>query len=364
VTVTPLTVVSADSFGGSDTLLKQIRVTFDRAINPATFNAAAITIIGPGGRAIPVSWTAAVANSNGRTFDIGFASQTQAGTYTLRLSNAIRDTAGVALNAFTRNYTLSAPVTVAPLNVVSADSFGGSNSLLKQIRVTFDRAINPATFNAAAITITGPGGRAIPVSWTAAVANSNGRTFDIGFASQTQAGTYTLRLSNAIRDTAGVALNAFTRNYTLTQGTPTLATVNYSNNTSATVTPQGRAVSLINVPNNMTITDVNVTVNITHPRTSDLYIHLQAPDGTNIVLFNRKGGNSANLVRTTFDDQASNYIGYAQGPFTGSYIPDVLLGALNGKNASGGWKLWVVDRAGVNVGTLNSWSIQITGRVA
>jgi subtilisin family serine protease/subtilisin-like proprotein convertase family protein len=362
--VTVPTVVSAESFGGTTSSLKQVRVTFDRAMNVNTLVAANVSMVGPGGRVIPVSWLAPVSGTNNRTFDIGFATQTQAGNYTLRLLNRIKDAAGGTLSTYSKVFTLVAAPVVTPPRVVSADSFSGTTSNLRQIRVTFDTAMNATTFNANNLRLTGPGGRAIAISWIAPVTGSNGRTFDIGFANQTQGGTYTLQLLTGIRSVTGVPINAFSKSFTVVAIAPTLASRTYTSTTDVRVTPLGRGVSLVDVPDSLTITDINVTVNLTHPRLSDLYIHLQAPDGTNIVLFNRKGGNTANLVNTVFDDQASAPVAFGQGPFTGRYQPDVALGSLNGKNAQGSWKLWVVDRAGVNTGTLTSWSLQVTGRRA
>src|SRR5262249_18729912 len=108
------------------------------------------------------------------------------------------------------------------------------------------------------------------------------------------------------------------------------------------------------------IADLNVRLDITHPRVSDLYIHLQAPNGTDIVLFNRMGGASANLSGTLFDDQATQYIGFGRGPFTGAWQPALPLRHFNGKDLRGTWKLWVEDRGGVNQGRLNSWSLIVT----
>ncbi|MFQ3592638.1 MAG: S8 family serine peptidase [Gemmataceae bacterium] len=363
--VTVPAVVSAESFGGSSTLLKQIRVTFDRAMNPATFIAANISLTGPGGRVIPIRWTAAVSGTNNRTFDIGFENQTEAGNYTLRLFSGIRDAAGGALPNFSRVYTLvAAPVTGTAPRVLSAESFGGSSTNIKQIRVTFDTAMNATTFNANTIQVTGPGGRVIPISWTAPVSSSNGRSFDIGFANQTQAGSYTVQLLPGIRSVAGGAINSYSKTFTVAATTSNFASRTYTSTTPAQVTPLGRGVSVIEVTDRMTITDVNVVVNMTHPRLSDLYIHLQAPDGTNIVLFNRKGGTSANFVNTIFDDQGATHVAFGQGPYTGRFQPDVALNLLNGKNTAGSWKLWVVDRGGANSGVLTSWSLQITGRPA
>jgi subtilisin-like proprotein convertase family protein len=138
----------------------------------------------------------------------------------------------------------------------------------------------------------------------------------------------------------------------------------YTSATRAAIVPGGRAVTLLTVNDNLRITDLNVKVNITHPRLSDLFIHLQGPDGTNVILFNRSGGTSANLTNTVFDDEGKTHIALGRGPYTGSYQPVAPLSIMDGKLTRGTWKLWVEDRGGVNRGTVNSWSLLLTGRAA
>jgi subtilisin-like proprotein convertase family protein len=229
--------------------------------------------------------------------------------------------------------------------------------------VTFDRVMSASTFTPADVVLTGPDGKPITVTSVVSVAGYGDRVFDIKFAKQTRGGNYTATIGPYIKDTAGIQMSAaVTRIFTLVQATtstPLTVTRTYSTQTAVTVPPRGRGVSSITVDDNKIVDDVNVELNITTPQTSDLYITLQAPDGTNIVLVNRKGGSSANFVHTKLDDQATTPIGYGKGPFTGTYKPDVPLSLLNGKLAKGTWKLWVTDRAGVNRATINSWSLTI-----
>jgi len=76
-----------------------------------------------------------------------------------------------------------------------------------------------------------------------------------------------------------------------------------------------------------------VYVNITHPRRGDLRIRLIAPDGSSYTVKASSASDSAPNVIATFNLNLSTE-------------------ALNGT-----WKLRVVDTAGGNAGTLNSWSI-------
>ncbi len=119
----------------------------------------------------------------------------------------------------------------------------------------------------------------------------------------------------------------------------------------------GSAISSIPVSLNQVITNVTVTINVTHNRDSDLFIHLQAPDGTQIVLSNRNGGTGANYQVTTFSDGATTPISASSAPFNGTFKPDSPLSVLKGKNSSGVWRLWVDDEVGNGNGAIQSWSI-------
>src|SRR6185369_562514 len=48
-------------------------------------------------------------------------------------------------------------------------------------------------------------------------------------------------------------------------------------------------------------------------------------------------------------------------PFAGTYRPEQSLATFNGLDAKGNWTLVVQDRASLDQGTLNSWSLSFTG---
>src|SRR5262249_44217098 len=103
---------------------------------------------------------------------------------------------------------------------------------------------------------------------------------------------------------------------------------------------------------------------VTHPSLRDLYVHLQAPDGTDVVLLKQMGGSSANLVNTVFDDEAPISVAMGMGPYTGSYQPLAPLSILDGKSVKGTWKLWVEDRCGGDTGTVNGFALIVTPKAA
>ncbi|OZV71029.1 reprolysin-like metallopeptidase [Winogradskyella aurantia] len=119
--------------------------------------------------------------------------------------------------------------------------------------------------------------------------------------------------------------------------------------------------SFISVPTTSLITDINVSVNITHTYDGDLILTLIAPNGTEVVLSNRNGGSGANYTNTVFDQEATEAIGAGAPPFSGAFIPDGDLSILYGTFSGGNWELNVSDNAGFDVGTVDSWSIEICG---
>jgi len=109
------------------------------------------------------------------------------------------------------------------------------------------------------------------------------------------------------------------------------------------------------------ITDVNVKLKINHTSDSQLSAFLSGPDGTQVQLFATTDGLSgANFTNTTFDDSATTAIHSGSAPFSGTYRPDQLLSAFNGKTANGAWVLEVIDNTQNITGTLISWSLSIT----
>lgn len=119
--------------------------------------------------------------------------------------------------------------------------------------------------------------------------------------------------------------------------------------------------SAIVVTDALEITDVNVTIDLTHSWNSDLDITLVGPDGTTVDLSSDNGGSSDNYAGTVFDDDAADPITSGTGPFSGSFSPEQPLSVFNGTGASGTWTLEIVDDTGGDSGNLSSWSLEICG---
>ncbi|WP_336067934.1 reprolysin-like metallopeptidase [Mesoflavibacter sp. CH_XMU1404-2] len=119
--------------------------------------------------------------------------------------------------------------------------------------------------------------------------------------------------------------------------------------------------SVITVTDVSSITDINVTINVTHTYASDLTISLISPAGTEVILSLENGGSGENYTNTVFDDDAANPIASGATPFTGAFQPTEALSVLNSEFSSGDWQLKVVDNYGFDTGNIESWSIEICG---
>lgn len=124
----------------------------------------------------------------------------------------------------------------------------------------------------------------------------------------------------------------------------------------------GGVLSSIVVPDLDIISDVNVTLNITHPFDDDIDASLTNP--IPVVLFNDIGSTGNDFIHTTIDDEAGAPIpdSASSAPFTGSFQPQggPALFVLDGVPAAGTYTLKIADDAVFNEGTFESWSITIS----
>ena len=111
------------------------------------------------------------------------------------------------------------------------------------------------------------------------------------------------------------------------------------------------------------ICDITVTTDIAHTFPGDLDITLVSPTGTTTVITTNNGGTNDNVFAgTVWDDDgaaATNFV-YANLTLASPLAPEGALSTFLGENPTGTWTLNVGDDAGGDVGTLNSWSIDIT----
>lgn len=115
------------------------------------------------------------------------------------------------------------------------------------------------------------------------------------------------------------------------------------------------------------IRDVDVRLRIDHPFDRDLVLALQHPDGSEVLLVNRRGrsgndfgsGDCGAAVYTVLDQDAVTAIGDGQAPFAGSYRLESTLDMLAGKVLDGTWRLRMTDADSRDAGTNLCWSLQV-----
>ena len=142
----------------------------------------------------------------------------------------------------------------------------------------------------------------------------------------------------------------------------------------------------LNVGDSLSISDVNVTVDIEHTWAGDLTWKLMSPNGTLVDLVSRAGfaetaddgngccGESSDLVFGniyTIDDQAgtsSETMGSGGDDpinsfshYSSGFGNEFGLSSLNGENAQGVWTLYIGDGAGGDTGILDGFTLEITG---
>ena len=310
---------------------------------------------------------------------LAFVGKLLAGTWTLRVQDTTAGNVG----------------TVQGWSLTAGSTLVATDSTVTSFDVTFDRNINPATFDATDILrADGPAGAITGAFLVAPDPNAdpnypdpdpaNPRTFRVTLpprspAAQIEAaqlgGTYSLTLGPNIRSAAGDLMdvdgNAGLDNlrnvasagtaplsYPSTGPTP----IGDANNAGSTVT------STILVPDSFTVQAVTVSLNITYAADPDLTVTLISPGGgQRVQLFSGVGqtGNQANFTNTAFDDKATTPIQNGGPPFFGTFLPQQPLGRFvtNGVNSLGAWTLEIVDRA-ARAGTLNNWSLTLRKPVA
>ncbi len=109
----------------------------------------------------------------------------------------------------------------------------------------------------------------------------------------------------------------------------------------------------------------NTNASVTHSFVSDLSFKLTSPAGTTISLIAKRGSGGKNFCTVTLDDDGgfpSVSTIAATGAITGNFAPESPLSAFDGQNANGTWTLNVADTAAVDTGTLNRFSLIITGK--
>lgn len=157
-----------------------------------------------------------------------------------------------------------------------------------------------------------------------------------------------------------------------------IANVSYENSTALSFVDgdcPATDFSIINVPDNLLITDINIGFNATILYRHHVTATLVSPSGTSVILTTNGAYSGASPSISNwdvlFDEASSNPLNDGDSDDTSSPYyenertanPSGNLDDFNGENAMGEWRLYVCDyRTDVdNGGTLNRWKIDIVG---
>ena len=105
------------------------------------------------------------------------------------------------------------------------------------------------------------------------------------------------------------------------------------------------------------VTDVNLTINATHPNIQNLKIDLLKPGATLLSVYNQQCPGVANMD-IKFDSQAAAFA--CANPTTGTYaLPVGTFNVINGATAAGSWQIGFRDIVVGDAGTINSVNLEI-----
>lgn len=195
------------------------------------------------------------------------------------------------------------------------------------------------------------------------------------FRGENPNGTWTITISDDAGGDGG-SLNSWTLDIYTLPGAPVTSTTSFSNDTVTPIPDPGTTTSTIVVSGKgSTITDLSLLTNLQHTFSADLDITLTSPSGTVVTLTTDNGGSNDNVFDgTTWADNANPA---GQVPYTTNdglvtdqayvnltlaspLVPEEPLSAFLGEDPNGTWTITITDDTGSDVGTLNSWVLNVT----
>lgn len=105
------------------------------------------------------------------------------------------------------------------------------------------------------------------------------------------------------------------------------------------------------------VSDVNVTINVTHTRFSDLEIQIENPQGTVVKLFDKECASTNSTLILGYDDSGASLD--CSQTTSQIVLPAESLSVFNGQNPQGPWIFKVRDAVSGSFGTINSASVNI-----
>jgi Zn-dependent metalloprotease/subtilisin-like proprotein convertase family protein len=135
--------------------------------------------------------------------------------------------------------------------------------------------------------------------------------------------------------------------------------------------PAFSTITVSGLPSQILPSGISILMNLTHTWNGDLEIMLEAPNGDILGLSDQAGGSSDGFTNTSFSDSGLVNLSLGVAPFTGVFKPwpVTFISCINTTktsfaslgngiiNPNGDWKLRVYDRGGLDIGTIDNWSI-------
>ncbi|NJM79545.1 MAG: T9SS type A sorting domain-containing protein, partial [Flavobacterium sp.] len=192
-------------------------------------------------------------------------------------------------------------------------------------------------------------------TFTAIVSSGTVTSNSYSASGLTQGTTYFWRVLPKNATCTGIYSSPFT----FTTGTISCATTS-SSNVPVAISSSGAPTitSTLTIPSGGSISDVNVSLNLSHTYVGDLTAILTSPSGTIVELFNRRCTSNDN-INVTFDDSGIAIVCGTNPAISGTVLPAQSLSAFNGLNSTGTWTLSITDGFDLDGGSLNSWSLNI-----
>jgi subtilisin-like proprotein convertase family protein len=269
---------------------------------------------------------------------------------------------------------------------VRDNKVGGANNTHDDMRVTFNTAYGP--FEVTSQNTPGllwASGTNETITWNVNNTNSlpgasnvnillstdGGATYNTIVNNIPNSGSYLLNVPNTpapycrlmIEPTNAnfFAINSedFAIDYTINT---TCTQYNSAPNLGINITDNGGAFTqnhVINIPAAATISDINIGVNITHPYIGDLGIAVLSADGTEILVKSSQDCSDENNIISVFNDDSIQFNCFNSDSNIASKSLRDLLSNLNGENTFGNWTIRLGDFASGDIGTLNSWFVEV-----
>ncbi|WP_190810753.1 reprolysin-like metallopeptidase [Flagellimonas sp. S3867] len=116
--------------------------------------------------------------------------------------------------------------------------------------------------------------------------------------------------------------------------------------------------SAVQIFEDLQVSDVNVSIELTHTFLEDLIIDLISPSGTRVTLISNACGD-ANNMNAVFDDAGTALVCGGNPAISGTVAPLGSLSSLNGETTLGEWTLEIRDTFANDGGSLVAFSLEV-----